>query len=456
MKIFIFSAIILILFVSDYSLSQSIWTKQNYSPIRTYYSSVRFIDHNTGYIISTLGNCVVLKTTDGGNKWIDHSKGLDQFNISFGHKVNLWSNYFISNNTGWAIGEYTISDGSINKVILKTTNSGDEWNNLLVLSKSYLHNVYFFDENIGWIIGAKGSIIKTTNGGVNWNTQKCESLLNLYSIYFLNNSSGWIIGENGLILNTTNGGNNWNTQKSLTTSGLQSIFFINKNLGWIVGNNGTIIKTIDGGKSWISNIILSESNLTFSSINFIDSNIGWIAGSGQYTNMDPVYGIILKTIDGGESWTTQIFERNSFSSICFIDYNTGWVTGSAIFKTITGSSDEVESNENIEIEEQNEINYIDHSPMIESYLFEMEKAAMIKAKSLHQFSNIEDVSSDEYYIDVEKDDYVKVYKKYYIDMKGSILGVNKYKVILNVIASFENLQNGQWRSSIIGIEIISN
>lgn len=435
--------------------SQSSWFEQNYSSIKTSFSSVRFLNNNTGYITSTLGKCVVLKTTDSGNNWIDHSNGLELFSHSFGYKVNLWSNYFIDNNTGWAIGEYLLSNGFFNKVIIKTTNSGDNWDNNLILPKSYLNYIYFFDISNGWVIGDKGSIISTMDGGLKWISQNSGTSNNLVYIYFINKSKGWIVGENGVILKTTNGGNIWELQSSQTYNYLYSIFFINNDIGWIVGKDGIVLKTTNGGNNWVKNNI--DDELSFSSVFFVDSNTGYIAGTGQTSNLEPIYGVIYKTTNGGEDWVNQLkLAKNDFASICFIDNNTGWVVGSSIFKTIDGGEVDEEIYNQNNTEDQNNLIDIDHSPMIESYLPEMEIVARSKAQSLHPLSSIEDVASDEYFIDIQDNDYVEVNKKYYINMKGSLLGINKYKVIMLVIASFEKLQNGQWRSSVKNIDLISD
>lgn len=454
-KLFLIAITYLLLFNSNNILSQSSWYEQDYSSLKASYSTIRFTDINTGYIVSTIGKCLVLKTSDGGNNWVDHSKGLDLFSHSFGFKVNLWSNFFIDNNTGWAVGEYIKRDGIINKVIIKTTNSGDEWSSILDLPKSLLWNIYFLNKSIGWVVGAKGTIINTTNGGVNWNTQISGTTKGLNYIYFLNNSTGWVVGENGVVIKTINGGNIWEVQSTQTNSNLNSIFFINNDIGWIVGKDGIALKTTNGGNNWVKNNIDVESS--FSSVFFIDSNTGYIAGTGQTSNLDPIYGVIYKTTNGGEDWVNQLkLAKNDFASICFIDNNTGWVVGSSIFKTINGGEVDEEIYNQNNIEDQNNLIDIDHSPMIESYLSEMEIVARSKAQSLHPLSSIEDVASDEYFIDIQDNDYVEVNKKYYINMKGSLLGFNKYKVIMLVIASFEKLQNGQWRSSVKNIDLISD
>ena len=60
------------------------------------------------------------------------------------------------------------------------------------------------------------------------------------------------------------------------TNYLNDVFFIDKNTGWAVGDVGAIIKTIDGGKSWESQIC--PSNLALYGVSFQDENHGIIVG----------------------------------------------------------------------------------------------------------------------------------------------------------------------------------
>ena len=73
------------------------------------------------------------------------------------------------------------------------------------------------------------------------------------------------------------------------------------------------------------------------SVYFVDDSIGWAAGS-EY-NGSIFQGVIFKTTNQGETWTTQaIGVTNILDDIFFINENTGWTVGGdgIILKTTDG------------------------------------------------------------------------------------------------------------------------
>jgi len=128
-------------------------------------------------------------------------------------------------------------------------------------------------------------------------------------------------GQNFIILKTTNGGATWvdlfktygtpagiNPNSSLTVNDLQ---FFDGDYGYIVafqsgnpidGFGGKVLKTTDGGVTWsvstLTNIFDANQNTqTFNirAIDFYDRDNGYVAGVGQG-------GVIYKTSDGGATW----------------------------------------------------------------------------------------------------------------------------------------------------------
>ena len=87
--------------------------------------------------------------------------------------------------------------------------------------------------------------------------------------------------------------------------------------GWAAQFKGTILKTTDGGDTWTSQ---SQSYSTqVWGISFVDENTGYICG---------LDGKIVKTTDGGSSWS-EVFNTSGyqFNKVFFKDANNGVATG---------------------------------------------------------------------------------------------------------------------------------
>jgi len=167
-----------------------------------------------------------------------------------------------------------------------------------------------------------------------WFVQPSGITENLYSVFFLNPNTGWACGNNGKILSTVNGGYNWNERTSNTDNNLFSIFFMNENTGWICGGKNyasslpayqdCILKTTNGGTIWqnIYNMVPSYP-VVFSDIYFTDANNGIVIGTQGFSLVS--YGVIMKTSDGGASWTNFTIDSLSRTSLAFANNSTGYM-----------------------------------------------------------------------------------------------------------------------------------
>ena len=85
----------------------------------------------------------------------------------------------------------------------------------------------------------------------------------------------------------------WVQMNSPTTLNLKSVFFLDDKTGWVCGEIGTVLKTSDGGETWtFSGNINRAFNLL--SIRFYDSLKGIVVGSKAS---------IYTTEDGGVNWS---------------------------------------------------------------------------------------------------------------------------------------------------------
>jgi photosystem II stability/assembly factor-like uncharacterized protein len=121
----------------------------------------------------------------------------------------------------------------------------------------------------------------------------------------------------------------WNEITSPYTGNLSAIKFFDTNTGYI-GGNTAILKTTDGGDSWTSMPISAFSINNFS---FPDETVGYFAANNS---------IIAKTTDQGINWVNNDLGLSPFAflSVNFISASIGYGVGSAgiIRKTTDGGT----------------------------------------------------------------------------------------------------------------------
>lgn len=133
-----------------------------------------------------------------------------------------------------------------------------------------------------------------------------------------------------LILATTFQSDNppgWYQQELPVADYINDIFFLDSLNGWLItdsfgGNDsGYVLRTSDGGNTWS---ILFYAFIKFKSLQFVDSNIGYIGGGDGFAR-------VLKTTDGGNSWSIFTFPTTIIDDIFFVNKDTGWVCADDVF-----------------------------------------------------------------------------------------------------------------------------
>ena len=292
------------------------WYSQ-YTSATTILKSIDFINVNTGWVAGSSGNYgVVLKTTNSGNNWQVIA------NIS---ELCIYDIDFINAMTGWICG----NDFNFDPKIFRTTNGGNNWTiqNVPANDAWYFNTIKFVNSNLGFCGGQSGQILKTTNMGVNWTIYPGVSTYDeLKDIFFINNSTGWITGgaETGCVYKTTNSGVNWSGYH-FSFREIISVWFLDSLRGWGAGSDGMlhgmINKTTNSGLDWSEQYLSSVEEAT--SVWFTNALNGWI--TTKKTNNS---GSILRTTNGGVSWNIDFNSPVALSSLYFADSINGWAIGS--------------------------------------------------------------------------------------------------------------------------------
>jgi len=176
---------------------------------------------------------------------------------------------------------------------------------------------------------------------LSWVAQTSGTSVTLKDAHFIDGDRGWVVGDNGTILRTTNGGQTWAALNSGTTTDLFKVEFIDQNNGWALGGTPPAapiaLKTSNGGVTWTRVNLppnpggnpVSEGGYLDMSV--VDANAVWIGGR---------YGTVIRTLDGGATWTRQATLENgqSFSTVQavngvhFRDRSNGCIVGLAYLR----------------------------------------------------------------------------------------------------------------------------
>lgn len=201
-------------------------------------TAIYFVNELTGWVAGSGGR--ILKTTDGGNSWIN------QTDSSF-YIGGINDLYFKDVNNGFASGA-----SSLGKTILKTTNGGTTWTGVDGLPTNTLYNMYWKDNNNAWVVGTSVTFHRTTDGGNTWTTSTVTGGTGtLYDIKEAGNNTFYMAGANGRVYKSTDGGVTF-SQAGLTGAGgaLYALECINESTVIATGSNGVTVKTTNGGTNW--------------------------------------------------------------------------------------------------------------------------------------------------------------------------------------------------------------
>ncbi len=219
---------------------------------------------------------------------------------------------------------FAISDGG--SYLYKTTDGGLTWSFLYSFDTFNMWDVWFTDALHGTAIGDE-CVFLTSDGGVHW-AWKGPYTWN-YSIWYTSPSTAIMTCQSSLY-KSYDGGNTW-TVKIQNFNGWQgSLFFMNADTGLYVGMGGMICRTTDGGEHWSTGPILTTKTLSAACI--LQSGKGFIVGGS---------GKMLKTDDFGVSWyTLPALTDHDLETVTFSDQLHGVIMGKQgiIFNTVDGGN----------------------------------------------------------------------------------------------------------------------
>lgn len=122
---------------------------------------------------------LILRTEDGGNSWFRQN----------GNTKATLARVRCFDGVGWIVGGLTQKG-----ILLKTVDGGEKWEHVQVNTDNTLLDIHISD-NQGWIIGTNGTILRSSDSGQTWQQEESPTSSNLINIFFLNQRQGWVGGS---------------------------------------------------------------------------------------------------------------------------------------------------------------------------------------------------------------------------------------------------------------------
>jgi len=195
--------------------------------------------------------------------------------------------------------------------------SYSQWESVNLGVPDDVSKIEFVDDNTGFLV-SRTTLLKTTNQGVNWVFIPVPSVGAMLDVSFPNQGTGYICANSGgRFLKTTDGGNNWSLMyTNIPNFGQYSIDFNNANTGFIAGGWGnpsstSIIKTTNGGLTWTVQLL---SAAFFHQVKMINNQEVIACGDK-----------VFRTNNGGVSWNEIAFTHTFNFYDVYFNNNIGYM-----------------------------------------------------------------------------------------------------------------------------------
>lgn len=224
----------------------------------------------------------------------------------------------------------TIQEPTLQTVQVTKINSG---------STETLTDLSFGTKTVGYISGTMGTLLKTVDGGTSWTKIQANIQPSLNCIQALDDKN--VYTARNELYHTKDAGTTWETAGLENVgSGIFDIHFVNATTGFIAKNG--VMKSTDSGKTWTLKFDAGADQeyyaLSYNQLQFINSSIGFCAGGKTYDGNS--VGNMVKTTDGGNTWTSLKLKMSQVTAFHFLDANTGFIFNfnQELWKTTDGGA----------------------------------------------------------------------------------------------------------------------
>ena len=220
----------------------------------------------------------------------------------------------------------TINQNAINVVavtnlgeIYLTSNSGETWEEINSGLETSLNDIDFFNQTMGLIVGDGGIILGSLDGGASWELRDVPLEVeerDINGVVFDSAVRAYVVGDEGLFLRSAIGDNPiigyvweiWDTESLIDFNSIDSS---SVNRVWLVGGNGSILMTKDGGNSFTTQIYNTSLGVNkLNKVMIFNTDIGYIIGDGS---------TLLYSNSGGEGESNSISVKNYDDPIVYLE-----------------------------------------------------------------------------------------------------------------------------------------
>ncbi len=261
----------------------------------------------------------------------------------------------VDENTAW-IMTYDGTGGSITRDIAVTGNAGISWTPAVIdVAENYAPgDISAVSATNAWVavydVNGGGGVYVTEDAGTTWTHQITAEFSNSSSfanvIHMFNANEGYCQGDpiNGEfeIYTTSDGGENWTLLDGASIPDAESgemgwtgVADAVGDVAWFGTNTGRIFKTTDRGASWN---VYSTGEDNVSKLSFADADNGVAICQVNNTTTGAIESwSMVKTADGGETWTSIAVENQYLSDVSAVPGEPGMFVGIKISQTTEGN-----------------------------------------------------------------------------------------------------------------------
>jgi photosystem II stability/assembly factor-like uncharacterized protein len=231
--------------------------------------------------------------------------------------------FFVDNNKGWIAG----TDG----VLLSTVDGGTTWSQGRKFTTDAFIQVYFQNESTGWLLcerniytrgaNATSYLRKTVDGGRTWEKIELQNggRERVTKLLFNYDGGGMAFGEGGVFYRLQEDGLTWKKNETAIHYLLLDADYSDDVIGAIVGTGGTILFTEDAGLTWEKATLLGDTDTRFNAIHFFGHKGAWAVGSK---------GRIFRSNGGARLWRQQNSTVTAnLNDVFFTSATSGWAVG---------------------------------------------------------------------------------------------------------------------------------